>query len=112
MYCIYIIELSKNAFRENRRFREANPQYNGVSECLYVGMTSKTPEKRWEQHRKISKSKKGHALASSIVSNYGLYLRPSLYRDIPTVRSKKEALKVEAEVTRLLRRQRYAVWSN
>ena len=38
-YRVYVIELSKKVFSENRKFREANPQFNGVLECLYVGMT-------------------------------------------------------------------------
>ena len=41
-YHIYVIELRKKVFTENAKFRAANPQFNGVLECLYVGMTSKT----------------------------------------------------------------------
>ena len=50
-YHIYVVELSKRVFTENRKFREANPQFNGVLECLYVGMTSKTPKERFLQHK-------------------------------------------------------------
>ena len=50
-YRIYVIELSKKVFAENRRFREANPQFNGVLECVYVGMTSKTPKERFKQQK-------------------------------------------------------------
>ncbi|MEJ2163327.1 MAG: ribose-5-phosphate isomerase, partial [Robiginitalea sp.] len=28
-YRIYVVELSKRVFTEHRRFREANPQFNG-----------------------------------------------------------------------------------
>ena len=52
MYRIYVVELSKRIFTENAKFRNANPQYNGVLECLYVGMTSKTPQERFDQHKK------------------------------------------------------------
>ena len=38
-YRVYVIELSKKVFTEHSRFRAANPQFNGVLECLYVGMT-------------------------------------------------------------------------
>ena len=48
-YKVYVIELSKKIFTADWRFRSANPQYNGVLECLYVGMTSKTPAERLEQ---------------------------------------------------------------
>ena len=50
MYTLYVIELRKKVFTENRRFREANPQFNGVLECLYVGMTSKTAYERFDEH--------------------------------------------------------------
>src|SRR4029077_3347782 len=50
-YYVYVIELSKRVFTENARFRAANPQFNGVLECLYVGMTSKTPAQRFQQHK-------------------------------------------------------------
>ncbi|SHI97017.1 GIY-YIG nuclease family protein [Pseudozobellia thermophila] len=111
-YHIYVVELSKKVFTENRRFREANPQFNGVLECLYVGMTSKTPKERFEQHKKGSLSKKGHNLSSSIVKKYGQYLRGSLYNHIAPISSRAEALKREEALALELRRKRYAVWYN
>ncbi|MBU2976344.1 ribose-5-phosphate isomerase [Zobellia sp. B3R18] len=111
-YQIYVIELSKKVFTENRRFREANPQFNGVLECLYVGMTSKTPKERFEQHKKGSLNKKGHNLSSSIVKKYGSYLRPSLYNHIKPLNTRAEALKMEETLALELRRKRYAVWFN
>lgn len=111
-YHIYVIELSKRVFTENRRFREANPQFNGVLECLYVGMTSKTPKERFEQHKTSYINKKGHNLSSSIVKKYGSYLRPSLYNHIDTIATRSEALKMEEKLALELRRKRYAVWFN
>lgn len=111
-YRIYVIELSKKVYTENRKFREANPQFNGVLECLYVGMTSKTPKERFEQHKKGTLSKKGHNLSSKIVSTYGLYLRGSLFNHIPPLSSKTDALKMEKQLAIELRRKRYAVWFN
>lgn len=110
-YCVYVIELSKKVWSENTKFRDANPQYNGVLECLYVGMSSKTPEQRFKQHKTGYRNKKGHKLASSIVEKYGLYLRPSLFEDIPLM-NQADALKMEAELAIILRRKRYAVWYN
>jgi len=49
-YRVYVVELSKRVFTENWKFRAANPQFNGTLECLYVGMTSKTPAERLQQH--------------------------------------------------------------
>ena len=111
-YHIYVIELSKKVYTENRRFREANPQFNGVLECLYVGMTSKTPKERFEQHKTGYINKKGHNLSSSIVKKYGAYLRPSLYNHIDSTPTRVEALKMEEKLALELRRKRYAVWFN
>ncbi|MDG5491064.1 ribose-5-phosphate isomerase [Psychroserpens sp. SPM9] len=111
-YRIYVVELSKRVFSEHRKFREANPQFNGVLECLYVGMTSKTPKERFEQHKTGYRNKKGYKLSSNIVEKYGSYLRPSLYNHIPPLATRAEALKMEETLALELRRQRYAVWYN
>lgn len=111
-YRVYVVELSKKVFTENRRFREANPQFNGVLECLYVGMTSKTPKERFAQHKTGYINKKGHKLSSNIVQKYGSYLRPSLYNHIKPMDSRTAALKMERQLALELRRKRYAVWSN
>lgn len=111
-YRIYVIELSKRVFTENAKFRAANPQFNGVLECLYVGMTSKTPKERFEQHKTGFISKKGYKISSTIVQKYGMYLRPSLYNHIDPLSSREEALKAEERLALELRRKRYAVWFN
>ena len=111
-YRIYVVELSKRVFTENTKFRNANPQFNGVLECLYVGMTSKTPKERFKQHKTGYRNKKGHKISSNIVEKYGLYLRPSLYNHIAPLNSRQEALKMEETLALELRRQRYAVWYN
>ena len=111
-YRIYVIELSKRVFTENAKFRTANPQFNGVLQCLYVGMTSKTPKERFTQHKTGYRNKKGYKLSSNIVEKYGLYLRPSLYNHIDPIATRQEALKMEETLALELRRQRYAVWFN
>lgn len=111
-YHIYVIELSKRVFTEHRRFREANPQFNGILECLYVGMTSKTPKERFEQHKSGYINKKGYNLSASIVKKYGSYLRPSLYNHIKPLHTRAEALKMEKTLALELRRKRHAVWFN
>ena len=111
-YRIYVVELSKRVFTENRKFREANPQFNGVLECLYVGMTSKTPKERFIQHKTGYRNKKGYKISANIVEKYGSYLRPSLYNHIDSITTRAEALKIEKTLALELRRQRYAVWFN
>lgn len=86
---VYVIELSKKVFSESSKFRNTNPQFNGVLECLYVGMTSKTPKERFEQHKTGYRNKKGHKLSSNIVEKYGLYLRPSLITKSNPVNQRK-----------------------
>ncbi len=111
-YRVYVIELSKRVYTDNPRFRAANPQFNGVLQCLYVGMTSKTPKERFEQHKSGYISKKGHRISSSLVQKYGMYLRPSLYNHIKPLASRAQALKMEEILALELRRKRYAVWYN
>src|SRR6188474_1430242 len=109
-YQVYVIELSKRVFTENTRFREANPQFNGVLQCLYVGMTSKTPAERFKQHKTGCINKKGHKLSANIVEKYGSYLRPSLYEHINLkAMSRQQALLMEEKLAWDLRRKGYAV---
>lgn len=113
MYQVYVIELSRRVFTENAKFRAANPQFNGVLECLYVGMTSKTPQERFKQHKTGYRSRQGHKISAFIVEKYGGYLRPSLYEPYnqrPMTRT--QALKAEAALAADLRRKGYAVWYN
>ena len=113
IYQVYVIELSKRVFTENTKFRAANPQFNGVLECLYDGMTSKTPAERFRQHKTGYINKKGHKLSAYIARKYGAYLRPSLYNHInlkPMTR--QQALNMEEKLAWDLRRQGYAVWFN
>jgi hypothetical protein len=112
-YQVYVIELSKRVFTENKKFREANPQFNGVLQCLYVGMTSKTPAERFRQHKTGYVNKKGHRISANIVEKYGTYLRPSLYENINLkAMSRQEALIMEEKLAMELRRKGYAVWFN
>ncbi len=111
-YRVYVIELTKRVFTENTKFRAVNPQFNGVLQCLYVGMTTKTPKERFEQHKTGYRNKKGHKLSSNIVEKYGLYLRPSLYNHIDPMSTREEALQMEEKLALELRSQRYAVWFN
>ena len=112
-YCVYVVELSKKVFTENTRFREANPQFNGVLQCLYVGMTSKTPAERFKQHKTGHVSKKGYKISAYIVEKYGAYLRPSLYDHINAKpMTRQQALAMEKKLALDLRRKGYAVWFN
>jgi hypothetical protein len=113
IYRVYVVELSKRVFTEDWKFRSANPQFNGVLECLYVGMTSKTPTERFKQHKTGYVNAKGHDLSAYVVYKYGTYLRPSLYEHInATPMTRQQALTMEKKLALDLRRQGYAVWFN
>jgi hypothetical protein len=112
-YKVYVVELSKKVFTENWKFRAANPQFNGTLECLYVGMTSKTPAERLIQHKTGYVNKKGHKLSASVVEKYGIYLRPSLYEHLNAKpMNREQALAMEEKLALDLRRKGYAVWFN
>ena len=102
-YSVYVIELDLVALKR-RKFREANPDHKPGKACLYVGMTSRTPEERFAQHKAGLKS-------SSWVKNYGKYLRTRLFRRYNPM-SYEEAKSMEVELARKLRRAGYAVWQN
>ncbi len=108
---IYVIELDKRIWREKKKFREANPGYTHQQECLYVGITSLKPEDRIIQHLHGLKSKKGFNLASKIVTQYGLCLRPSLYNHLNPL-TRKRATILEGHLAKSLRLRGYAVWWN
>ena len=112
-YQVYVVELSKRVFTENAKFMAANPQFNGVLECLYVGMTSIDPVERFKQHKTGYRSKKGYNISSRLVCKYGSYLRPSLYDHInANPMTRKEALMMEEKLALELRRKGYGVWYN
>lgn len=108
---VYVIELSKRVWTESKRFRDANTHYRGVMGCLYVGMTCHSPQERFEKHKSGYRNKKGIKISSHFVEKYGLYLRPSLYKNINPL-SKSRATYIEEALAKRLRRQGYAVWWN
>lgn len=112
LYSVYVIELSKKVFTENKKFRESNPQYNGTLQCLYVGATALSPRERLQQHLKGHRNARGHKLYADVAYRYGRYLRPSLYTHLKQVKTRAEAEKLEKELAMELRKRGYAVWFN
>jgi len=100
-YNIYVIELDK-AVLKKKKFLEANPQYEGKKPCVYVGMTSRTPEERFDQHKRGYKS-------SKYAKKYGIRLRPRLFANHNPM-TYGDACDMEKEKARRLRKRGYAVW--
>lgn len=101
--CIYVIILREEIFSDKQRFRRANPNYKVGKACYYVGMTSKTPEERFAQH------KSDHPASSPWVKNYGIRLESNLHQHIPLL-SQADAEEMEVRHAEYLRSQGYGVW--
>ena len=100
---IYVIELDKEVL-EKKKFKKANPDYIEGCPCVYVGMTSKSPEERFKQHRE------GYR-ASRIAKQYGTRLKPRQYESHNPM-SRDEASEMEIEKARRLRKKGWGVWVN
>ncbi len=98
---VYVIELD-SAILQHQKFREANPGCERAMTCLYVGMTCRTPEERFTQHKAGFKS-------SRWVKKYGRQVRPDLCYPYNPL-TYEEASKMEVEWAKRLRAQGYAVW--
>ena len=70
---VYVIELDP-AVLQKKYFAEANPDRDPAKPCVYVGMTSKTPEERFKVHKSDSPKR------SNKVHKYGIALRQDLYK--------------------------------
>ena len=102
-HSVYVIELDK-AVRANRRFANANPECRADRPCLYVGLTGRSPEERFAQHKAGIK-------AARFVRAYGIRLRPRLYGHHNPM-TYDDAQKMEVELARRLRKRGFAVWQN
>ena len=100
---IYVIELSQEVLK-NRKFKEANPDYIPGKPLAYVGMTSRTPQERFEQHKTRYKS-------ARLVRKFGVRLKPRQYTSLNPM-TYNEAVKMEKLKTKQLRKRGWGVWSN
>ena len=101
--CIYVIRLREEIFSDKRRFRRANPNYKVGKACYYVGMTSKTPEERFEVHMS------GHQHASRYACEYGVELARDKFSHLPLM-SHADAEEMEVRHAEDLRGQGHGVW--
>jgi predicted GIY-YIG superfamily endonuclease len=100
---VYVIELDK-AVLTNKTFLTKNPDHDPAKACLYVGMTGKTPEERFEQHKSGVKSGK-------FVKKHGLWLRPRFYQRFKPM-TFEACQQKEIELAQKLRAAGHAVWQN
>lgn len=109
-HSIYVIELDKGILK-NKAFLKMNPNYDDSKPCVYVGMTSKTPEQRFLEHTDGLRTKKGFPLFSRKVKKFGIRLKPRLYKSHNPM-TEKDAVEFEIEKARRLRKRGYGVWQN
>jgi hypothetical protein len=103
-YNVYVIELRPEVM-ERKKVAGKNVERRVDKPCVYVGQTAKTPEERFAQHMNGVRS-------SRIVREYGVRLRPKLYKNIGPFVTRAEAEEAEKRLAERLRRRGYVVWSN
>lgn len=82
---------------------EKNPDARSDKPAVYVGMTGRTAEQRFEQHKSGYKSNR-------YARQFGIRLRKRLYANYQAIPTHLEALLVEQRLVDRLRKRGYAVW--
>ena len=102
-YRVYVIELRPEVLGK-KRVADENADQREDKPCVYVGQTARTPEERFAQHLAGKRS-------SRIVREYGVQLKPRLYRNAGPFATRAEAEVAEKRLAEKLRGRGYAVWS-
>ena len=100
-HSVYAIELDRVVWK-SRAFRERNP--GGRGECLYIGVTGLSPERRFERHRMGTQS-------GRFVRAHGLRLRLDLVEGFSRLPC-RIATCMEPKLAAWLRAQGFGVWQN
>lgn len=98
---VYVIRLDPEVL-ESARFRAENPDHVAGMDCYYVGMTAKTGQERFAQHKAGYK-------ACRFVTQHGLELMPERFSHVHA-KTYEEAQRFERRLARRLRRKGHAVW--
>ena len=98
---LYVIQLNADVLKLGKFWQE-NPEYQSGKPCMYVGVTSHNPKKRFNQHTDGYKS-------SRIVKKYGEYLMWKKFRHLNPVLSNKAEIR-ECALAMELRQKGYGVW--
>jgi hypothetical protein len=100
-FSVYVILLDQGVL-QSRKFRDDNPNFKESMDCYYVGMTSSTAEKRFEQHKLGYKS-------CRFVKEFGLELMPARFSQC-NPKTYENAMRHERKVANRLQRKGYGVW--
>lgn len=102
-WTLYVIDLKKTVL-ERTPFADANPNYTERKPCVYVGLTAKTAEERYKEH-------KAGIRDGRFVKRYGKRVRVSDCRCLRSM-TRKRAEKKERAMASRLRDRGWGVWSN
>jgi predicted GIY-YIG superfamily endonuclease len=99
-HSVYLVLLDP-AVSKIRKVRAENPNRDRKKPCLYVGMTSLTPEERFANH-------KAGVKAAAVVTRYGIRLLPELYAHLNPM-PYEAAAQMEIDLAEDVRRAGYTV---
>jgi hypothetical protein len=97
---VYVVLLDKSV-GSIRKVQRLNPCRDPGKPAVYVGMTGLSPEERFANHLRGTKS-------STLVKRHGIRLLPELYAHLNPM-PYEAALQMERDLTEDLRRARYTV---
>ena len=100
---LYVIRLDDDVLKLVK-FREQNPDYRIGKPCMYVGVTSHDPKRRFKQHKEGYKS-------SRIARKHGEYLMWKKFQHLNPVPA-HESVERERALATELRQKGYGVWQN
>lgn len=93
LYYVYVIELSD----------DVGPRCDSRKPCVYVGQSAVPPKERLQQHLD------GYR-ASRYVRDFGIKLKPRLYRNYGPYPTRRESEAAEGRLARRLHRKGYRVF--
>lgn len=99
-YHVYVVLLKSDVLSQYPFLLRLNPDRKANYACLYVGHTARTPDLRFESHRRGSK-------ASIRVRDFGVSLVPDLYAHFNPLPSREHADDAERKLALTLRAQGY-----
>ena len=131
-YSVYIVRLNRQEMtdRPPKRFRDQNEHidwdYPLTDECnfYYVWQTAHSPDCQLEQHRHCHganinfdcQCKTGNTItknrSNSFVRQYGLFLQRRKYQKYNPIKTRKQALKIEAQIAQDLRDNGHCAYYN
>ena len=111
-FYVYIGQLRKEfALSDIAKKKNKNPDPN--KHGLYVGSTSKEPEKRWKEHLNRLPNENGKKNWSNVAANWGEnYIHWKKFEDLNPLKTRSDAEMLEKELAFKFSKKGYATWSD